>query len=687
MAPLSGTASNQLVDSLLKASDLPPSIRKAVLSAGEGNPLFLEEVIRTLVDTEVIVRSAIDGKWQIAGSDDIRLKIPESIHSVIMARVDRLEGSARRTLKTASVIGRAFYVRVLAQILGSEVDLSAHLTILRRADLVFDRRLDPEPECMFKHVLVQEATYDSILVKQRRELHARVAAALEEIFIDRLDDMAGLVAYHYARAEIWEKAHAFLLRAGDQAERIAADAEALQHFQGAMQAFERAYGRKEGPLEQAVIQRKIGEALYRKGLNDDATRQFRVALKLLGDHDPQSNLGVRIEIMRQLLIQLWHRLLPNQMMDSRNGTASIADEERVRIYMMQWWQNYFEHPLRTVLYSLKTINVSEQHGIQAGIVHSSATLGFVCDALGAPSIGRHYHVRSERLAAITGNPLLIGHAAIGFGWYASYVGDWSAAESYFAHAAMLFWQAGDLRHWGSVTWGRILLLYYQGKLARAIKLNRDFMRSSEDSGDVVNMRWSRLAEGMLLVRLGNLTKAELPIGTAIQEGVKASDWQIWTRATAELAMVRLQQSREDEAMSILTNGSATVKERGLVGHQVTTMRNVHAEALLTVMEKGGKAEVTRLRGEAGRACKRAIRGGGLFRGSLPQALRLQGTYRWFMQDTDNAKALWERSLSVSRELGADYDTGVTYREMGRRLGIAEDVARGEAMLAEMRCDL
>ena len=577
LAPLSRTASSQLIDGLLMADDLPPGIRKAVMSAAEGNPLFLEEVVRTLVDTEVIVRDAGDGRWQVAGSGDIRLQIPELIHSVIMARVDRLKGSARRTLKTASVIGRAFHVRILASVLDPEVELSGNLAILRRADLIFDRRLDPEPECMFKHVLVQEATYDSILVKSRRELHAKVAAALEKIFADRLDEMAGLVAYHYARAEIWDRAHEFLLKAGDQAEKVAADAEALQHFRGAMQAFERAYGRKETPLEQAVIQRRIGEALYRRGQNDEAARQFRIALELLGDRDPQSKIGVRLEILRQLLIQCWHRLWPRRVLDSRIGTASLADEERVRIFVMQWWLNFFEHPERTILYSLKTVNVSERHGIPSGIVHSSATLGFVCDAAGVPSIGLHYHARAERLAAMTNNPLLIGHAALGFGWYASYVGDWKAAADYFSRGAMLFRQAGDLRHWGSVTWGTILLFYYQGKLTSAIRHTRELLRSSQEADDAVNLRWGRLAEGMTLLRADRLAEAVASLEIAIQEGLAAGDWQIWIRGTAELAQVRLQQGREDEAMSLLASASAMARKRNLIGHHVTAMHNTWAE--------------------------------------------------------------------------------------------------------------
>jgi class 3 adenylate cyclase/tetratricopeptide (TPR) repeat protein len=684
LEPLSSAESNHLIDNLLKTDNLPRNVRKAVMSVAEGNPLFLEEVIRTLVDTQVIVRGA-DGGWHVTGPGDLRLQIPDSIHSVIMARVDRLKESARQTLKTASVIGRAFFVRVLASILEPQLAVPENLAILRRADLIFDRRGEPEPECMFKHVLVQEATYESILIKGRRTLHAKVGDTLERLFADRLDEMAGLLAYHYARAELWERAHEFLLKAGDQADKVAADAEALQHFQDAMRAFERAFGHKESPIEQAVIQRKMGEALYRKGENEQAAKQFRLALELLGDRDPHTEVGVHLEIIRQVVIQVWHRLLPHRLWERRIGTASVADEERVRIFIMQWWLHFFENPQRTALYSLKTINESERRGVVSGIVHSSATLGFICDVLRMPSIGLYYHARADRLASTTKNPLLIGHAVLGLGWYSSYVGKWDAATDYFARGAILFRQVGDLRQWGSVTWGTILLLCYQGKLANAIDYTRDLLRSSEVSGDAVNLRWSRLSEGMTFQRVGRLPEAEVSLETAIEHGLAAADWQLWVRATAELVDVRLQQGRIDEANSLITAAVSTVARRGLMGHHATSVHNMAAATLLASLEKSQIGDVgRRQRRDAWRACRLALRGGRVFRGSLPHALRLRGTYAWLAHDPSSAEGWWNRSLAVSEELGAAYDTSLTYIEIGRRLGRAAELARGEAMLVDMR---
>jgi predicted ATPase len=127
-----------------------------------------------------------------------------------------------------------------------------------------------EVELLFKHALVQEATYESILLQRRRELHRRVGECVEALFADRLDEFYGLLAYHYSRAEEWEKAQDFLFKAGDQAGKVAADAEALEHYRQALAAYSRAFGDRWDPLQRAELERKMGEALFRRGEQSQA---------------------------------------------------------------------------------------------------------------------------------------------------------------------------------------------------------------------------------------------------------------------------------------------------------------------------------------------------------------------------------------------------------------------------------
>jgi predicted ATPase len=203
LSPLPPAESAMLIDNLLDSPDLSPKLREAILCKAEGNPFFMEEVVRSLISMGAIVRDA--DAWRVTADVD-QITIPDTLQGVIMARVDRLADDVKLVLKRASVIGRAFFYRVLQGLTKAEQQLDHHLARLQELELIRQRRRVPELEYIFKHALVQEATCESILVDRRRELHRGVAECIEAPFPDRLDDFARLLANHYARPEAWEKA-------------------------------------------------------------------------------------------------------------------------------------------------------------------------------------------------------------------------------------------------------------------------------------------------------------------------------------------------------------------------------------------------------------------------------------------------------------------------------------------------
>ena len=172
------------------------------------------------------------------------------------------------------------------------------------------KQLTPELEYIFKHALAQEATYEGILLERRRALHARSAGAIEAMFVERLEEFYGLLAYHYARAEEWEKAQEFLFKAGDQASGLAADAEALAHYRQALSAYDHAFGDKWDPVQRAALERKMAIALVHRGEHEQALAALYRALSHLDRPLPASTWGVRLAIVKELLQQIAHRLLP-----------------------------------------------------------------------------------------------------------------------------------------------------------------------------------------------------------------------------------------------------------------------------------------------------------------------------------------------------------------------------------------
>lgn len=231
LEPLTLTDANALVNNLLAIAELPDQVRQVILERAEGNPLFLEEILRALMEQGTIARDE-HNHWY-AKSPVSNLHLPDTLQALLLARIDRLEDDVKRTLQLASVIGRSFLFRLLEAISDAERELDWHLAQLERADLVHEKTRLPELEYMFKHSLTQEAAYESLVHERRREFHRRVANALETLFAERQEEFLGLLGYHFDRAGEKEKAIDYLLRAGDKTRLSDAHVEAIQFYERA----------------------------------------------------------------------------------------------------------------------------------------------------------------------------------------------------------------------------------------------------------------------------------------------------------------------------------------------------------------------------------------------------------------------------------------------------------------------
>lgn len=231
LKPLSADQQNQLMDNLLAIADLPDSVRRLIQERAEGNPFYLEEIVRNLIEQGAILR---EGESWRASREIVSVTIPDTLQGVLLARLDRLQEDVRRTLQLASVIGRSFLYSILEVISEAEQQLDQHLAQLQRVDLVREKARLPELEYMFKHSLTQEAAYNSLLVERRREFHRKVGEALETLFADRKEEFYGFLAHHFEAAGEREKAVSYLIQAGDKARMTDEHTEAIGFYQRAI---------------------------------------------------------------------------------------------------------------------------------------------------------------------------------------------------------------------------------------------------------------------------------------------------------------------------------------------------------------------------------------------------------------------------------------------------------------------
>jgi ABC-type oligopeptide transport system substrate-binding subunit/class 3 adenylate cyclase/ribosomal protein L40E len=233
LQPLTADQSQRLVLNLLTATQLPHDLRQRILERAEGNPFYVEEIIRALIAKGAIAEDDESGQWQIA-AEVSAIAIPDTLNGVLTARIDGLPEETRRVLRTAAVIGRIFPYRVLADVARLDGSLEPHLIALQEAELIRERARQPEREYIFKHELTREAAYNGLLKVERRVLHRQVAEALERLFAERFGEQLGLLAHHWQRAGDADKAIDYSLRAGDRARMSFAQQEAIGHFQRAL---------------------------------------------------------------------------------------------------------------------------------------------------------------------------------------------------------------------------------------------------------------------------------------------------------------------------------------------------------------------------------------------------------------------------------------------------------------------
>jgi tetratricopeptide (TPR) repeat protein len=222
--------------SILSVDSLPEDLQTTIVQRAEGNPFFVEEVTKSLIEIGAIRRSQ-DRFVLTRPLDDVF--IPDKIQDVIQARIDRLDEAPKKTLQLASVIGRKFTHRLLDRLADLRGRNEAYLQELKALELIYEKDIYPELAYMFKHALTQDVAYNSLLEKRRRELHCTIGQAMEELYTDRLPENYEIIAYHYAKGEDWDKALEFNLKAADKAMQSFANREALVYFDQALEISEK----------------------------------------------------------------------------------------------------------------------------------------------------------------------------------------------------------------------------------------------------------------------------------------------------------------------------------------------------------------------------------------------------------------------------------------------------------------
>jgi class 3 adenylate cyclase/tetratricopeptide (TPR) repeat protein len=447
LEPLSAEDSRALLGHLVDMGELPEHLVETILTRAEGNPFYIEEFVRMLIEKEAL--SLGDGQWQVSSAVEWQtLEISATLRGLMMARVDRLPESLRQVLRDAAVIGVQFDARLLGEVerrLHGTPNVMPLLERLTALGLLVERPEAGEQAYAFRHLLTQETIYNSLLRSQRPTLHRTVAECIEYLYAEDLRNHAEILALHYDRAYVRTKAMRYALLAGERARERFANREAIEHYSRALQLSQHLGGYGAERWQAAI---GLGEVLQHVGEYDEAIACYQAALEEWSDAAPQARAWAMLR-----LGQVWDKRGELEEAEGwlRQGLAQLSQasaklpELRAQIYSELGWLSLHRGDMATARdwlgQGLDLVGASGHYDV----------LSSIFDRLGAA----HYY-RGEWRQAAECVERALGHRdrlgdIVGYAGSLNSLaqikrasGDWDGALADFGRAVALYERIGEV---------------------------------------------------------------------------------------------------------------------------------------------------------------------------------------------------------------------------------------------------
>lgn len=499
LQPLSGPDSGRLVDEILKkAVEVPSTLRDLVVDGAKGNPFYVEELIKMLVEDGVIVKG--EPHWRVDPQRLPQVRVPSTLTGVLQARLDSLPTAERSVLQRASVMGQLFWDSALTHVGGDDAQqkVTEALSALGNKEMIFQRRssaLEGAQEYVFKHVVLREVAYESVLKQVRRTYHELVAEWLMEHGGERVDEYTGLIADHLDLAEQTERARVYLRRAGEQAAARFANAEAVSYFSRALDLTPRTDATCAERYDLLSAREKIYDLLGTRETQAQDLATLAELARTLNDHQKQAQVALRHANYAALTGDYATALAAAQ---TAIRLAQMArDESTTAAGYLQWgWVLWhlgdLEAAKAQIEQALTLAQIASLRQVEAA---SRRSLGNIAWSRGDYAEAQIRYEQTLRICREVGDQWGESAALNNLGNVASSQGDYARATNYFEHTLRICHTIGN-RWIESATLHNLgMIAHRQGDYARAGARIEEALRISLEVGD-------RLGEGDRLAYLG-----------------------------------------------------------------------------------------------------------------------------------------------------------------------------------------
>jgi predicted ATPase len=687
--PLAPEASRLLVNNLFQHADVPHRVRTLIAEKAAGNPFYVEEVVRSLVEEGAV--ELRDGVFR-ATPRIHEVVLPGTLQEVIMARVDRLGLRPKQVLQVASVIGRSFHYDVLLRIFPSRDEVDAIVAALVDAQFLVPWDRLQGVEYAFKHPLIQEVTYDSLLHARREELHRQIGDAIEAVLDPATPGYHAMLAYHFSLGRDAARAEEALFRAGDEAARSAASNEALHFFQEASKLYLELHGGRGDRRKQATLEKNVARAMYNRGRVEPALAHFDAALRNLGERVPQAPWLLNARFAKDLAVLLARLYVLGAGLG--RGAASGRQREIIEIMFQRGQSQVTAAPMRMVFDSLATLRrlsrVDARSVPGAGAMYAGAVAIFSYGGVSF-GIGHRFLDLARQVIDPAGDP-----GSWLFFRFVNFVhhflaGDWSDAHEIPDAELEAGLRGGRLYDVANYLGFAAEKCVRQGRFAAArgkIEWFREIFEKYEY--EPAKLGWLGLSI-ILLLEERRLDEAAL---AADRYNEESQQDVLHLASLGYKAMARCLAGDPEAARAPLARADDVMARTGRpIPYHLSSCLAARFRADLDAFEaalaRGDRAGARALGRQAVKSGRAAARLAPKVAHRAAEASRLAGRLAWLRGRPEAALAHWRASLAAAARLGLEPERARTHHEVGIRLasgaGPRELDGRGaEAHLAEAR---
>jgi serine/threonine protein kinase/tetratricopeptide (TPR) repeat protein len=664
---LDDSHSEQLLYNLLKIKAIPDKVRELITLRAGGNPYFIEEIVRNFIDEGIV--EIKKGRFVLTKKIE-SAEIPETLSEVLMNRIDKLDEDTRSLLKIASVIGRNFFYKILASVAKAIGELDGKLLYLKEVQLIKERWRMEELEYLFKHALAQEATYESILLKQRKLLHKEIAHSIEQVFCDRLHEFYGMLAFHYSKAEELDKAEEFMLKAGEEALKSSASSEALNYYREALDIYQKKYGDKADPEKIAMLEKNIALALFNKGRFTEADEFFERVLSFYGEKFPKTSAGMVIKFLwgvSHFLLRLYfpifqRKKVPSQEVSDfinlfyKKGTALIvADPKRMVIESYYWLKKLFQYDITKIENGTGILSISSGTFSYSGISFA---------------ISRKIQKYAEDKVDQS-NPKAVMYDRVADALIKSFSGDWDNLPDYDKDLVERCIKVGEFFYTVSLMFMLGLPSIARGDQAKANELIDDCHEISIVlENDFANLV-TRHLHTYLLIKYMRLPEALQAVNDNIEFTSQTGYGGDYCYYCSHKMRLQILIGDNQGAEKTLKHLISKKFEFDVTPYNLSTF--FIAQFLLTLLElekwkaKGSRSKWKHIGKRARKYGHKAVKNTRAVAYDRTEAYRLMGVYYWIIDKQRKALKWWDKSLKEAERLRTPIDLSRTYMEVGKRL--------------------